>query len=328
MQTFDSKPAGRTRSPRLPALIGALLIGLAGCGGGGGGGDGGTTIAPPPPPPPPPPPFVGLSSEAGSARIYAIDLGIMANGDGVAVWEVETTAREVLRYSVYTAATDSWGPDLELAVTDDDTTINYALAEGDDAIAVIYGDRDAVYASLFQNGQFGAPQLLDETDGDEQYLGEFEVASTGSGFAAAWISSEGYDDSLGYSPERVRASVLATGSASFSAATDLTAAADVRGHAIASNGDSYLVAVRFPEQLAINYYFGAAWLPQPATVEDGLSSDYGAPVLATNGDSYLLDVALWRPATDGALLDAPEEAERALRAVAHLILSLPEAQLH
>lgn len=297
----------------LRILILSLSMSLvAACGGGGGGGDGGGTAASPPPPappppPPPPPPFTLISAEQGSAetRIFSDPLATAYtdNGDGIAVWRVETRTDQLLRFAIYTAATDTWSADATVAGLPIESRVEFRLAGGPDAIGIVAAiDGSSIYGATFANGTLSTPELLDAVTQAEQDGGlgvsNLQIAASGGAFAATWLRSTTFDPVTFDRDYLVRASVLSSVGAGWLAATDLSASGPLGARPSLVGGASGFMAVwgSGPEtdrEAAVNYYDGSDWLATP--IELGPVDRFGRIGIATNGDSYQV---VWLSGTD------------------------------
>lgn len=201
--------------------------------GGGGGGGGGTPALP----------YTLLSDDVGGAQLQSLEVAFDGAGNGVAVW-LTRGLRSALVYATFDAVSDSWSADQTLVAAGETAgSFDYAVASGDTAIAAVFTvNRSEVFASVFSNGQFAEPQLLDEVSSSAFRMRDVAIASTGDSFAAVWSRTVSEEPRI----NDIRASVLAPGAAIWAAAETISMAGpDTTSFSprIISNGSGYTAAV-------------------------------------------------------------------------------------
>ena len=278
-------------------LISAVVI-LNACGGGGSSSDdgdqngGGSSK-----------PYDLLSTEEGAAEIEmfgdSVNAAFMANGDGIAIWRVDSGTERSIRYASYTASNQTWSADSALINgPPSDAYLDAEIASGTNSIAVIYTvDSNAVYVAVYSNGQASTPQLLEalsEDDADAGYsISGLLITASDNGYAASWTKTTSYDP-VTYTRERVvQVSTLASLGGTWSAPVSLNASAEIYSTGVLlSNGSSFLRAWSEGDHGAGNngyasHFDGSTWLSTP--IDLGSMNDSSSTLVgASNGHSYQL----------------------------------------
>jgi hypothetical protein len=244
-----------------------------------------------------PAPFELLSGEPGTGVIGDVELAFMGNGDGIAIWRVDTHASPIrggtLHYSVYTAATQTWSASEEFVSVVPPKWIGYGVAGGDDSIGMYYtieteGPRQ-LFGTTFANGQFAVPELLDETSNSYLQIVGVSIASSGAGYAVAWRRDETLDLATSARERIVRAAQLPAVGAAWESAETLSTQGDVGNPMLASNGSSYLLLwvddTAASSELMVAHSVGPGWSAAPTTVGTVIAT---SPVVASNGSDYQL----------------------------------------
>jgi hypothetical protein len=246
-----------------------------------------------------PAPFELLSSELGTAGIDDVEIAFVDNGDGIAIWRIDTGASEelgsTLQYSAYTAATQSWSASQELITVAPPRRVQFVLAGGANSIGVLFaveqdGPTDQLFGTTFSNGQFATPELLDETTSRYLSIYSFTIVSSGAGYAAAWQRDETFDPATFARERTIRAVQLSAVGAAWETAQTVSVQGDVFRPSLAGNGSSYLLAWRQDSSVAgelmVTNSVGPGWNATPTLA--GTATQSTTPLLASNGSDYQL----------------------------------------